>query len=320
MSRACAILCCLTTLSVSGVVSGALYEVGPGQTYATIGSAVSAAAAADSGASASNTPNSSPVTIRVHAGTYVENVLVPADPSGAFNGLNDGWTIESAPGATVWLHGGIGVGQGRDNGVIDGIHIKQSAGTGAAYAFTASGNTARAWQVRNGVVYSDGTSTSPGFAGNLMYGAVNLDHMTFFGNLVGVSNGYASAGSVTNSIFVNATSVAIAANNSYSAAKTVYSNSLFFGNAANATGPSVQDGGNNILAAPAFASTDPSSPEFLMLSPDSPGIGQATSQGRWQDGNHLGALGVAAVPEPASGISVVVAAGLMMLRRRRVHV
>jgi hypothetical protein len=310
--------CGVAVLGMGAAADAALYEVGVGKTYSTIQSAVDAAAAADVATASNNTPNASPVTIRIYGGTYAEQVNVPADPSGAYAGLNDGWSIASAPGETVWIHGGIGVHQGRDNGVIDGIHIKQSAGTGPGYAFAASGNTARAWVVQNGIVYNDGTNTSPGFNGFLMYGSVNLDHMTFYGGQVGVSNGYAAAGAITNTIIVNAAQSAVSANNSYSSSPTAYSYSLLFGNTANSAGPHAVDGGNNVFADPLFASVDPSSPDFLKLTSTSPALNAGTSTGRFQDGAHIGAMGVAAVPEPAAlGVLAMTGLGLTARRRRR---
>lgn len=319
MSRCNRMLGWAVVVVIPGLVvsaEAALFEVGAGKPYSTIQDAVNAAAALDAPSSASNAPNPSPVNIRIYGGTYTEQVTIPADTSGAFNGANDGWRIESAPGETVWLNGGIGVNQNRDNGAINGIHIRQSSGTGPAYAFTASGNTARTWNVSNGIVYSDGTSTAAGFYGNLMYGSVNLDHMTFYNNYVAVSNGYASAGNITNSIFVGADDTAIAANNSYSSAKTIYSNSLLFGNAADTAGPSVADGGNNVLANPLFASTDPNDPRFLMLDSNSPAVNAGTSMGRWQEGPHIGAMGVAVIPEPAS-LSLLALGAVLLTGRRR---
>lgn len=310
----------MTTVALLGTTaaaSAALYEVGPGKTYSTIQGAVNAAAAADVATPGNNVTRTDPVEIVVYGGTYSENVTVPADTSGGVNGYNDGWTIRNAANEKVWLNGRIYVNQGRDSGVIDGINIKQTAGSGYAYAFTAGGgNTARYWTIKNGIVYSDGTNTNAAYYGYLQYGNNTLDHMTFYNVARGLNLGYSGRVNLTNSIIVNASIAAISAGDSSSTSPTSsYSYSLLFGNTANITGTSMADGGNNVFEGPVFASVDPNSPDFLKLLPDSPAVGVASSSGQFTGGNHIGAMGI--VPEPASCGLLLLGAAAMATRRRR---
>jgi hypothetical protein len=295
------------TIVLSAVqgIHAAVYSVGVGETYSTIQAAVNAAAAVDNPSAPANVPPTSPVDIVVYSGTYTEAVSIPGDPSDNFGSANDYWTIQAAPAATVWLDGGFTIGQNRELGTISGINVRQTSGTGWAYDFSTA-NTVRDWTVENGIIYSDGTNADGGVNGYVQYGTNNFDHMTIVGVGYGASAGYASTEIFSNSIFANI-------QNDAASGGEAIDHSIFYNNGADLSGGATDNGNNLFATNPLFASTNPNSPDFLMLEPNSPAVGAASDSGLYA-GYDIGALGV--VPEPVSGSLLLIGLPSLLLRRR----
>jgi len=323
MSRKFAVVCFGiggATLAISGAhLHAATYEVGPGKTYATIQAAVNAAKLADTpnsqrtdydglvGGVAGGAPLPSSVDIVIYGGTYTEQVIIPFDPAGQkVYTKNDNWTLRAAPGETVWLHGGIEAGHGRDGGFINGINIYQvepdnppAPGTrNKALQFTSQdpfqgGNTARNWTISNALIYGD--QTAIGYDGYLQYGKTNFDHVTFYNMYAGVSNGYAAGTDLNNSIIAFSLNANIASGDSYNPSiDTRYRNSVLSSyDPDNDGAEGVGDDGNNAILDPLFVSTNPNSLGFLKLDQDSPAANRATSAGAYTNGGfHSGARGI----------------------------
>jgi len=134
--------------------------------------------------------------------------------------------------------------------------------------------------------------------------------MTLYGLVYGSSAGYASTEAFHNSIFVNTVNGAIGG------AGSTADYSIFYNNGSDLGSGVVDNGGNMFATNPLFASTDPNSPNFLMLQPNSPAIGAASDSGLYA-GNDIGALG-AVVPEPVSGSLLFIGLPMLLLRKRRV--
>jgi hypothetical protein len=314
------------TLAISGAnLHAATYEVGPGKTYATIQAAVNAAKLADTsnasnsdysglvGGVAGGAPLPSSVNIVIYGGTYTEQVIIPFDPAGQkIQTKNDNWTLQSAPGETVWLNGGIEVGHGRDYGFIKGINIYQvepdnppAPGTrNKAFQFTSQdpfqgGNTGRGWTVSDLVIHGD--QTAVGYEGYLQYGSTKFDHVTIYNMYAGVGNGYAAGTDFNNSIVANSLLYDISSGDSYNPSIDTQAHDSVIGaydpNNDGAEGVHVLDYDavvlNNAVGNPLFVSTDPNSAGFLRLDQDSPAANRATTAGLFTDGGfHSGARGI----------------------------
>jgi len=262
--------------------SSGTYHVGPGQTYSSIQAAIDAAVATDStngadnahysgleGGTISGQPLASSVQVIIHGGIYTEQVDIPGDPFGqTVRTVNDNWQVKAAPGERVILNGKFSIGNGRDYGGFDGIDIFQSASTGSAYSF---GSTARGWNVKNGIIASDGTNANAGVTGSLNYGATILSHMTLYNTNYGVSANYAAWGGISDSIVYGTTNIGVTSGNSYPATPSpfTYGNTMFFANGTDTSGVVVDQGGN-LYTDPLFYSVDPNSPYFLFLTAASP--------------------------------------------------
>ena len=278
-------------LSSAVMAGAATFEVGPGRAYSTIQSAVDAAAALDDPGATSNTGQSNPVHIVIfeQAGGYSEVVSIPNDPASSigdevFNGANDGWTVRANPTDEVWVNGGFNVGVDRDHVTFDGINVQMSGGPGSGFHFN---QTARSCHIKNLVIH--GSNNSPAVAGSNLYGWNNLDHVTIYGTTSGISYGYASATTVTNSIIANTVNTG-----HQSSSASQYSYSDVYGCNPNFNGGEI-DSGNNVSwpngLDPQFLSTNPASPSFLRLDPASPCAGTASSAGSFTNGEfNMGAF------------------------------
>jgi hypothetical protein len=274
-----AAVCVFTPLS-----QAVTFEVGPGKTYATIQDAVNAAAALDIPNATNNTPPASPVNIVVFAGTYTENVNIPADASTKFNGQNDSWTLKANPGDRVVLVGGIAVGNDRDFGTYDGINVNAVGRSGYSFAQTARSNN-----IKNCFIYG-GNSTAVNFAGiamNRLFGTNFISHVTIHDMTFGISSSDNSTWTLTDSIISYSGTYGIgqsggnAITPSYCDifnAQNCSSNSVL-GDCSRAYG----DGGHNINYSlgndPMYASNNPADPNFLKLAPNSPAAGCGQTAG-----------------------------------------
>ena len=252
-----------------------VYEVGVGKPYATIQSAVDAAAAAE------GLPGHVPYpTILIHSGVYNELVEIPFDPdfstSGA--GLNDGWQIKAAPGAFPVIRGHMIFMFGREEFLIEGLVIDNRNSTNPLqYAgLNFHGGTTRGHTVRDCVVFgvnNDGVFGSAAVRGNFTYGGNTLDRVTVYDVDYGIVANTDASFQVRNSIVANSRHYGISSTPG-SASSVAYSN--FYNNLPNYTG-NIVDGGNNVNhpngVDPMFVSTDPDHPYFLWLRPDSPMVG-----------------------------------------------
>ena len=269
---------------VVGSTHAAPIEVGPPPLPCpTIQCAVNRAAMRDVASSPGNTPNPDPVEIRVHAGTYPEIVIIPGDGSGAFNGLNDGWTIRNKPGDKVLVQGGFTVGTDRDHVIFEGLDINVTTSSSGFYF----GTTARSCRIQNLIIYGNGGGAA--IAGSSMYGHNFHDHVTIYGTAYGVSYGYASSAVVANCVTANTLNTG-----HFSSSASPYSHSDVYGCNPNSEGGQTDDGDNLNWPDgedPLFASTDPAALAFLHPVTISPCAGSAATAGSRTNGElNMGAL------------------------------
>ncbi len=285
----------------------ALYEVGPGKTYATIQAAVNAAAATDLLTTTANTPPASPVDIVVFAGTYTENVDIPADGATTrrFNSQNDRWTVRANPGDRVLLIGGISVGIDRDNSTFNGINVNAVGRSGYHFAQTARSNN-----IRNCFIYG-GNSTAVNFAGismNRLFGTNFISHVTIHDMTFGVQSSDNSTWTLRDSIVSYSGTYGLGqfGGNANSPAYCDIFNAQNCNSGDIPPGLGVcteayADGGNNVNYSlgndPMYASTNPADPDFLKLRPNSPAAGTGQTAGDYTNGQlNMGALETAGAP------------------------
>ena len=107
--------------------------------------------------------------------------------------------------------------------------------------------------------------------GSNLYGWNKMDHVTIYGTTYGISYGYASSTSATNTIIANVVNAG-----HYSSDGSPYSYSDLYGCNPNVSAGAIDTGNNlnwDVGLDPQFASTDPGSPYFLWLKPTSPACG-----------------------------------------------
>ena len=271
-------VCLVAMLALATVGSAAVLEVGPGQAYTAIQTAVNASADGDE--------------IVIHAGTYNETVSF-TDKENLY--------VHASAGDKVVINGTLSLYNSSSatwtqNNTFERLWVDV---TGETSGWAVSGQYDRSNTFDHCVFFGDGSGAG-GFYDYLAYGLDNVYNSTFYGLSTPYSEGYASGLHVFDSII--AFNSDQPANGGYAGVATYsdyYDNSSLPANVGDTTG--------TIHLDPLFASTDPSDPHFLWLSENSP-CNDADEQG-----DNMGALPT--VPEPATMVLLGLGALAAMKRK-----